>query len=122
MRLTTYLNGTRIGWFEQRDGRAITLEYDPVWQRQAGRLELSLSLPKSRRKHVGTAPGNYLWNLLPDSEEVLARWGRAFGVSARNPLALRSRTSEGTSQGRFSCLRALSTTGQNSTAGAGMNP
>lgn len=88
MRLTAYLNGTRVGWFDQRSAREITLEYDPAWQHKAGRLELSLSLPKSRREHAGTAPGNYLWNLLPDNNEVLERWGRTFGVSPRNPLAL----------------------------------
>ena len=88
MRLTAYLNGTRVGWFEQQASRATTLEYDPAWQNSAGRFELSLSLPKSRRVHTGAAPGNYLWNLLPDNDAVLERWGRAFGVSPRNPMAL----------------------------------
>ena len=88
MRLTAYLDGTRVGWFEQPAGGAITLEYDPVWQQRSGRIELSVSLPKSRRRHTGTAPGNYLWNLLPDNADVLERWGRRFGVSPRNPLAL----------------------------------
>jgi serine/threonine-protein kinase HipA len=88
MRLTAYLDGTRIGWFEQHGDSGITLAYDAVWQRRAGRLELSWSLPKSRRTHTGTAPGNYLWNLLPDNDDVLERWGRSFGVSARNPLSL----------------------------------
>lgn len=45
-------------------------------------------MPKSRRQHTGAAPVNYLWNLLPDSESVLARWATMFGVSPRNPLAL----------------------------------
>lgn len=88
MRLTAYLGGTRVGWFDQRDGTPITLEYDPAWQRYAGRAELSLSLPKSRRRHGGDAPGNYLWNLLPDSADVLQRWARRFAVSPWNPLAL----------------------------------
>lgn len=88
VRLTAYLDGRRIGWFTQRDGRDISLEFDPAWQRDAGRLELSLSLPKSRRRHEGTAPGNFLWNLLPDNSDVLARWGRTFGVSPRNPVGL----------------------------------
>ena len=88
MRLTAYLDGRRIGWFTQRDGGDVALEYDSAWQRDAGRLELSLSLPKSRRRHEGAAPGNFLWNLLPDNSEVLARWGRAFGVSPRNPMGL----------------------------------
>lgn len=88
MRLTAYLNGRRVGWFEQPNGRAITLEYDRAWQDDAGRAELSWSLPKSRRRHDGGAPANYLWNLLPDNNDVLERWGRRFGVSSQNPLGL----------------------------------
>ena len=88
MRLTAYLNGSRVGWFEQLTTGAITLEYDPVWRREGGRRELSWSMPKSRRRHTGEEPGNYLWNLLPDNDEVLERWGRRFGVSSRNPMAL----------------------------------
>ena len=63
MRLTAYLDGRRVGWFTQRDSGDVALEFDPAWQRDAGRLELSLSLPKSRRRHEGPAPGNFLWNL-----------------------------------------------------------
>ncbi len=88
MKLTAYLSGQRIGWFTQQDGGDVALEFDPAWQRDAGRLELSLSLPKSRRRHSGDAPGNFLWNLLPDNSEVLERWGRSFGVSPRNPMRL----------------------------------
>lgn len=88
MRLTAYLDGTRVGWFTQNDPGDIVLVFDPTWQRDAARIELSLSLPKSRRRHEGPAPGNFLWNLLPDNSEVLDRWGRTFGVSSRNPMAL----------------------------------
>lgn len=88
MRLTAYLDGTRVGWFTQNNRSELVLEFDPTWQRDAGRIELSLSLPKSRRRHGGSAPGNFLWNLLPDNSEVLNRWGRTFGVSSRNPMGL----------------------------------
>ena len=90
VRLTAYLDGRRVGWFAQRDGGDVSLDLDPAWQHDAGRLELSLSLPKSRRRHEGTAPGNFLWNLLPDNGDVLARWRRTFGVSPRNPMGLRA--------------------------------
>ncbi|QTX05603.1 type II toxin-antitoxin system HipA family toxin [Agromyces archimandritae] len=88
MRLTAYLNGHRAGWFELPNGGEITLEYDRAWQAGAGRLELSWSMPKSRRRHGGGAPGNYLWNLLPDNSDVLERWSRRFGVSSRQPMGL----------------------------------
>ncbi|QAY73714.1 type II toxin-antitoxin system HipA family toxin [Agromyces protaetiae] len=88
MRLTAYMNGHRVGWFDQLDGGRITLEYDRAWQSGADRTELSWSLPKTRRRHDGAAPGNYLWNLLPDNNDVLERWGRRFGVSSQNQLGL----------------------------------
>lgn len=47
MRLTAYVNGIRVGWFTQIDGRAITLEYDRAWQQRPSRVELSLSMPKT---------------------------------------------------------------------------
>ncbi len=91
MRLTAYIDGQRVGWFEQLATGAIALEYDPAWQSEGGRRELSWSMPKSRRKHTGAAPENYLWNLLPDNDLVLERWARGFSVSAGNPLALLAR-------------------------------
>lgn len=87
-RLTAYLNGTRIGWFEQLRSGAVVLTYDRSWQHRRTTTELSLSLPKSRARHEGAEPLNYLWNLLPDSDAVLNRWASQFGVSARNPMAL----------------------------------
>lgn len=88
MRLTAYVNGIRVGWFTQIDGRAITLEYDRAWQQRPSRVELSLSMPKTRRQHDGNAPGHYLWNLLPDSAPVLRRWATRFGVSLGSPMGL----------------------------------
>lgn len=88
MRLTAYIDGLRVGWFDQEPTGRIKLEYDRAWRRAAGHAELSFSLPKSRLRHDGSAPGNYLANLLPDNDAVLARWGRRFGVSPQNPLAL----------------------------------
>lgn len=86
-RLTAYLNGTRVGWFAQTASGA-SFRFDDSWRAEARRAELSLSLPKSRRDHIGGAPLNYLWNLLPDNSAVLDRWGSRFSVSPRNPVTL----------------------------------
>lgn len=85
--LTAYIHGRRVGQFTS-DGGRIDFTFDDDWRREARRMELSLSMPKSRQRHEGDAPANYLWNLLPDSEAVLERWGRRFQVSPRNPMAL----------------------------------
>lgn len=86
--LTAYIDGCRVGRFTRDGTGAVTLSFDEDWRHAARRMELSLSMPKSRRVHTGAAPLNYLWNLLPDSEAVLQRWGSKFGVSPRNPMAL----------------------------------
>jgi HipA-like protein len=76
-----------VGWFTQPSGAEIVFTFDDAWRSRARRMELSLSMPKSRREHRRAAPGNYLWNLLPDNEGVLQRWGSKFSVSPRNPMA-----------------------------------
>lgn len=88
VQLTAYIDGRRVGRFARTGSGPISFTFDNDWRRSARRLELTLSMPKSRREHRGDAPLNYLWNLLPDSEAVLKRWGTKFGVSPRNPMAL----------------------------------
>ncbi len=86
--LTAYIDGRRVGEFTRNRAGAVVFTFDEDWRRGARRLELSLSMPKTRREHHGDAPLNYLWNLLPDREAVLERWGTKFGVNPRNPMAL----------------------------------
>lgn len=86
--LTAYMDGVRIGRFARAPRGMIELTFDDAWRSTSRRMELSLSLPKSRRVHTGTAPENYLWNLLPDNAAVLQRWATKFGVSSRDPMAL----------------------------------
>lgn len=57
-------------------------------------VPLSLSLPLARREHGHDAVDAFLWGLLPDNENVLARWGREFHVSSRNPFALLAHVGE----------------------------
>lgn len=68
--LTAYVDGVRVGRFARTPRGTIELTFDDAWRTTARRMELSLSLPKSRRVHTGTAPENYLWNLLPDAARL----------------------------------------------------
>lgn len=86
--LTTYLSGRRAGWFSGDNSATARFQFDAAWVAGARRAELSQSMPKSAGVHTGPVPWNWLWGLLPDSDAVLQRWGRKFGVSSRNPLAL----------------------------------
>lgn len=47
MRLTAYVNGIRVGWFTQIDGRAITLEYDRAWQQRPSRVAVAVDAQDS---------------------------------------------------------------------------
>ncbi len=87
--LAAYVDGQRVGTFTSVGGR-VAFSFDNEWRHRARRMELSLSMPKSLQRHEGAAPVNFLWNLLPDSERVLERWGQRFQVSPRNPMALLS--------------------------------
>lgn len=71
----------------RRTGDRVALEYAERW-RAEGPYPLSLSLPLASRVHAHEAVEAFLWNLLPDNDEVLERWGRRFGTSARDPFCL----------------------------------
>jgi serine/threonine-protein kinase HipA len=51
-------------------------------------------MPLAAKEHGRSAVEAYLWGLLPDNEQVLARWAAKFQVSARNVFALISHVGE----------------------------
>ncbi|MGH7864282.1 MAG: type II toxin-antitoxin system HipA family toxin, partial [Candidatus Binataceae bacterium] len=51
---------------------------------------LSLSMPLAAAAHKHEVITAFLWGLLPDNERTLDHYGRLFGVSAGNPVALLS--------------------------------
>jgi serine/threonine-protein kinase HipA len=79
--------GRRMGRLEH-EGAKVTFTYDPSWQAADGAYPLSLNLPLETERHRTGAVLPFLWGLLPDNEDVLAQWGRRFGVSPRNPFRL----------------------------------
>jgi len=68
--------------------------YDDDYGRRADAAPLSLSMPMSRGLHDHNTDEPCVRGLLPDSEAVLRRWGRRFGVSANSPFALLSHVGE----------------------------
>jgi serine/threonine-protein kinase HipA len=86
--LTVLLYGAPIGTlYCDRSGR-LRFVYADKGRTARNAVPLSLSLPLARREHRHDAVEAFLWGLLPDNENVLARWGREFHVSSRNPFAL----------------------------------
>ncbi len=85
--LHVLLYDTFAGELTRREGR-VTFRYAPEYQRLADATPLSLSMPLHIAQHGHRVVEPFLWGLLPDSSDVLARWAREFGVSPRSPFAL----------------------------------
>lgn len=85
--LVALLEGQEVGRVSQVKGR-LRLHYADTWRLATGAYPLSLSLPLAQSEHPHAPIDAFLWGLLPDSDAVLRRWGRQFGVSDRNAFAL----------------------------------
>ncbi len=87
-RLSALLDGRVVGEvFQDARGR-YRFVYEDAWLAGDEGHPLSLSMPTTTAEHGHEAVQAFLWGLLPDNERTLERYGRTFGVSARNPLAL----------------------------------
>jgi serine/threonine-protein kinase HipA len=86
--LIVLLQGREVGQIQRRARHRLSLLYSEAWRQAADAYPLSLSMPLAARQHGPDVVEPFLWNLLPDNEAVLARWGRQFGVSARNIFEL----------------------------------
>jgi len=86
--LTALMNGVVIGTVRREHSGRIRFDYAPSWPQQPDALPLSLSMPLLRAAHPHAVIDAFLWGLLPDNEQILARWARRFQVSARNAFGL----------------------------------
>ena len=93
-RLEILLEGVPAGQLLQDEHGRLSLVYDDDYRRRAGATPLSLSMPLSRARYEHNSVDPFLRGFLPDSEAVLQRWGRRFGVSANSPFALLSHVGE----------------------------
>ncbi|MDZ7732548.1 MAG: HipA domain-containing protein [Acidimicrobiia bacterium] len=87
--LIVILEGVPIGRVE-RAARGLRLSYDDAYLDDPDATVLSASMPPAVPTHGDGAVSPWLWGLLPDNAEVLARWGREFGVSVASPFPLLS--------------------------------
>ncbi len=65
----------------------LRFEYDDAYRARAGATPLSVSMPMTVHAHSDRAITPWLWGLLPENPDVIARWARQFKVS-RAPFAL----------------------------------
>ncbi len=78
--LDLWMNGIRVGSWEQPKGRPVRLRYDPGWIASAAGRPLSLSLPLTPEPAAlsSRAVSAYFDNLIPDNEAVLRRLRERF--------------------------------------------
>lgn len=93
-RLEIVLDGVHAGRLLQDEHGRLSIVYDDGYRRRGDATPLSLSMPLSRASHGHNTVDPFLRGLLPDSEAVLERWGRRFGVSANSPYGLISHVGE----------------------------
>lgn len=86
--LIALLDGRVVGSVHQEPRARYRFVYEEEWRLAEDSYPLSLSMPLTAAEHDHKAVEAFLWGLLSDNERTLDRYGRTFGVSARNPLAL----------------------------------
>lgn len=86
--LDVYISGRRVGDLYHLPGGRLSFAYSDQWMNGRVAIPLSLSMPTITKTYNGKVVEAFLWGLLPDNEQTLARWAQRFQVSARNPFAL----------------------------------
>lgn len=86
--LLVLIEGKVAGKLTQDIHGTISFEYDLIYQALPRPTPLSVSMPLTQNVHKGLRITDWLKNLLPDNEAVLARWGTQYKVSPNNPFAL----------------------------------
>lgn len=86
--LTVILGGRAIADILRLPNSRHELRYRAEWRSDPDAHPLSLSMPLSQEQHGERTLIPFLWGLLPDNEQTLRHFARAFGVSDRNPIGL----------------------------------
>lgn len=90
-----YFGDRLIGVIDKlADQGRLRFTYEQSWRDTPGIWPLSLSLPMSQaihtdsRREINRPVEHFLWGLLPDNADTIARWAGHFGVGRHDPLAL----------------------------------
>ncbi len=82
------LEGRPIGELERLANGSLRLRFDDTYLDDPAATQLSVSMPATEPTHGDRRITPWLWGLLPDNADVLARWGRDLGVSVASPFPL----------------------------------
>lgn len=86
--VTVFLEGRPIGEVERLASGALRLRFDSAYGDDPDATLVSVSMLPTEKTHGDARITPWLWGLLPDNADVLARWGRDFGVSVASPFPL----------------------------------
>lgn len=91
-RLVVLMNGVVAGAVTRQANNLLRLEYEDAYRESPSATPISMSLPLAIKTHTDTARqrtvSNFLWGLLPDSEQVLERWASHYQVRSTSPFFL----------------------------------
>lgn len=93
-RLVALANGRVVGEVQCDRRGQLAFVYDAGWRASGHAYPLSLSMPIGAPRHGHNKIEPWLRGLLPDNENVLARWARTFQASAGNAFSLLGATGE----------------------------
>lgn len=85
-RLAVLIGGEHAGWLAQDPQEQFS--YHPRYVTGANPTTLSISMPLTTSPYRQSHVKPWIDGLLPDSDDVRGRWGRAFGVPATNSFLL----------------------------------
>lgn len=86
--LVILLEGEPIGVVERLARGDLRLRFDEAYRNDPTATLLSVSMSPAEETYGDARLRPWLWGLLPDNADVLARWGRDFGVSVSSPFPL----------------------------------
>jgi serine/threonine-protein kinase HipA len=86
--LAIWMDGRQLGTLDGSDSRNLQIAYDESWRTGSDSTPLSISMPLAMPVHSGKTVSAYLWGLLPDNEQVIARWAKNFQCSPRDVFGL----------------------------------
>jgi serine/threonine-protein kinase HipA len=92
--LVAIVEGVVLGTIESNKDGALSFSYDPAWLARPDAIVLSTSMPLSGTVYKQKQISTHLWNLLPENDEVLKRWGTNYKVSPNNAFGLVSKVGE----------------------------
>jgi serine/threonine-protein kinase HipA len=86
--LRVLINEEQIGSIFQGAGGRLRFVYDQEWRNRIDAVPLSLAMPLTSAEHLHRPIEAFLWNLLPDREDVLRQIAQEHGIRSNNPFAL----------------------------------